>query len=79
VQLVALGEALDGGDIGARGWPASMVQDLNPRPSDMDDAGAPLAGTAATWVPVRFRFSRNRCTRRVVLNATETALRFTSV
>ena len=47
VQFVALGDALDGGDIGAGGLAGQHGAGFDRAAVDMDDAGAALAGVAA--------------------------------
>jgi hypothetical protein len=47
VQLVALRNPLDGGDIGAVGLPDQYGAGFNRPPVDVDDTGAALAGVAA--------------------------------
>src|SRR6476620_4214752 len=47
-------------------WPASTVQDLTARPSIWTTQAPHWLVSQPTWVPVRFRFSRRRWTRRVL-------------
>ena len=47
VQFVSLGDALDGGDIGAGGLTRQHGAGFDRPPVDMDDASATLAGVAA--------------------------------
>src|SRR5213076_3275250 len=59
-------------------WPASTVQDLTALPSIWTTQAPHWLVSQPTWVPVRFRFSRRRWTRRVRSStSTETALPFT--
>src|SRR3954462_871545 len=59
-------------------WPASTVQDLTARPSIWTTQAPHWLVSQPTWVPVRFRFSRSRWTRRVRSSTSaETALPFT--
>src|SRR3954454_14545511 len=59
-------------------WPASTVQDFTARPSIWTTQAPHWLVSQPTWVPVRFRFSRSRWTRRVRSSTSaETALPFT--
>src|SRR5215510_4391044 len=59
-------------------WPASTVQDFTALPSIWTTQAPHWLVSQPTWVPVRFRFSRKRWTRRVRSSTlTETALLFT--
>ena len=51
VQLVALGDAFDRGDVGAVGLAREHGAGLHRLAVDMDDAGAALAGVAADMGP----------------------------
>src|SRR5215218_5407577 len=59
-------------------WPANTVQDFTARPSIWTMQAPHWLVSQPTWVPVRFRFSRSRWTRRVRSSTSaETALPFT--
>ena len=64
-EVASLGQALDGGDLVPSACNREHGARLDRPAVEMHHAGAALAGVAATWVPVRSRFSRSACTRSV--------------